>query len=248
MVETPKRKGSIKRGASPASVVTRKPKGGQLKSQDLLRQQAYERIEELIVTQELSPGRKLTEKELSELIELGRTPVREALQRLGREGLVTIHPRSGIEISTMTIDRQFELLEVRNFMQDLLVKCAAERADPSQREEMLRLSTEILLAAEQDDGKRYFRLSRHIHTLLCDAAGNRFLRSMMTNLYGLSRQFGYIHYRRAGSLVSGAKLHAHILQAVADGDAKAARVASQEMMQYLAEFTRRSVMLTPVDD
>lgn len=213
-----------------------------------LRQLAYERLEEMIVTQELEAGIRVTELKLCEMTGLGRTPIREALQRLAREGLVEIRPRSGIEISRMSVQRQFELLEVRSVMQDLLVRCAAERAQPAQRTRMRQLAREIVTAAARDDGKAYFRLSRDVHSALCEAARNQFLDSMMTNLYGLSRQFGYIHYRRAGDLNRAARLHAQVLEAVAAGDARAARDASREMMSYLVEFTQRSVLLTPLDD
>ena len=72
-----------------------------------LRTQAFERLEEMIVTQVLKPGATVTEEELARETRIGRTPIREALQRLSRDGLVSIRPRRAIVILEMTRARQF---------------------------------------------------------------------------------------------------------------------------------------------
>ena len=78
-----------------------------------LSDQAYEGLEEMIVTLRLEAGAVLSEAELSEKLGIGRTPIREALQRLAREGLVLILPRKGILVSEINPGKQLLLLEVR---------------------------------------------------------------------------------------------------------------------------------------
>ena len=205
-----------------------------------LNSEAYRRIEEMIVTQVLKPGSKVSELDLSKELGIGRTPIREALQRLGREGLVIIRPRHGIFISQMTIERQLQLLELREVTERFVIQCAVCRADVDQRARMLQLAKAIEDAAEIGDGPLYFRISREIHNLLCEAARNEFLSSTMANIYALARQFGYIFYKNAGSLVRGAARHAEILRAGAARDEEAALEASSKMIGYLREFTEDS--------
>lgn len=84
--------------------------------------QAYRILEEMIVTTELEPGSLLSESRLVEKLGLGRTPLREALQRLDTENLVEIMPRRGIRITNINIKQQLRLLEVRRTMEALIVR------------------------------------------------------------------------------------------------------------------------------
>src|SRR6516225_3695634 len=93
-----------------------------------LTEQAYRLIEEEIVTLRLKPGDILSEQMLSAGLQIGRTPIREALQRLAREGLVTILPRKGILVSDINPRHQLLLLEVRRELERLLCRAGAERA------------------------------------------------------------------------------------------------------------------------
>ena len=78
-----------------------------------LTDRAYAEIEELIVTLRLAPGAPLSEAELSARLGIGRTPIREALQRLARERLVAIYPRRGVIVTEINVASQLRLLETR---------------------------------------------------------------------------------------------------------------------------------------
>ncbi len=204
-----------------------------------LRSRAYEVLEELIVTQALKPGATVTEEELTKRTGIGRTPVREALQRLAREGLVSIRPRSAIVILEMTHARQLQLLEARASLQEQTVRLAAQRADVGQRATMLQLARAVEDAAEIRDGELYLRIARDIHNLLCDAARNEFLQRFMSSMYVLSRQFSFTHITEV-DIPRAAGTHAAILRAVAAQDEGAAAAGSQAMMAFLREFTADS--------
>ena len=204
-----------------------------------LRAQAYERLEQMIVTQVLKPGATVTEEELARTTGIGRTPIREALQRLARDGLVSIRPRSAIVILEMTVARQLQLLETRAALQEVTVRLAAKRADVDQRARMLQLAKAVEDAAEIGDGELYLRISREIHNVLCDAAGNEFLQRFMGSLYTLSRQFSFTHLGEV-DVQRAAGTHAAILRAVAARDEAAAALASQRMIDFLLDFTEGS--------
>ena len=102
-----------------------------------LTDRAYRELEEMIVTLQLSPGTVLSEQALSARLKIGRTPIREALQRLARDGLVVIMPRRGIMVSEINLRLQLRLLEVRRELERLMASLAAERATPDERRENL---------------------------------------------------------------------------------------------------------------
>lgn len=208
-----------------------------------LRSLAYDKIEEMIVTQVLAPGARVTELELSERLGIGRTPVREALQRLAREKLVAVNPRASIVVLEMTAQRQEQLIEFRAAIEQHLVQLAAQRADDAQRARMLQLQRAVEDAAAIGEGGLYLRVVKEIQTLLCEAARNEFLFDSMTSIYALSRQFTYIYYRQAGSLKRAAAMHSAVLRAVAAKDQPAALEASRRMEEYLLQFLRETLRI-----
>ena len=87
-----------------------------------LTDRAYRELEEMIVTLQLAPGTVLSEQALAVRLKIGRTPIREALQRLARDGLVVIMPRRGIMVSEINLRLQLRLLEVRRELERLMAK------------------------------------------------------------------------------------------------------------------------------
>ena len=116
---------------------------------------AYRALEEMIVTRQLRPGSMLSENQLSEQLGCGRTPIREALQRLKFEGYVEIHPRRGVLVAPIDVLKQLELLEVRRPLENLVVRLAAARASEPERAEMRGLAKEIRAAAAAAQAVRY---------------------------------------------------------------------------------------------
>ena len=89
-----------------------------------LTDKAYAQIEEQIVTLQLPPGTVLSELVLADRLGIGRTPIREALHRLSRDGLVNILPRRGVLVSEIDLRSQLRLLEVRRELERLMARAA----------------------------------------------------------------------------------------------------------------------------
>src|SRR6185436_17460148 len=208
---------------------------------ETLTERAYRLIEEQIVMLRLKPGEVLSEQWLSAFIEIGRTPIREALQRLAREGLVTILPRKGILVSDINPRNQLLLLEVRREMERLLSRTGAERATPVQRTGFQDIARGMDHAAKHTDDIAFMRLDRELNALVIEAAHNDYAARSMRLLQGLSRRFWYMHYREAADLPLCARLHANQARAIAKGDADAAARASDKLMDYVERFTRATV-------
>jgi len=203
--------------------------------------QAYRLIEEQIVTLRLKPGDILSEQMLSASLRIGRTPIREALQRLAREGLVTILPRKGILVSDLNPRNQLLLLEVRRELERLLSRAGAERATAEQRARLDEVADGMDRAAKTNDDIAFMRLDRGLNQLIIEAAHNDYAARSMKLLQGLSRRFWYMHYREAADLPLCARLHANQARAIAKGNGEAAARASDKLMDYVETFTRATV-------
>ncbi len=204
-------------------------------------ERAYRMLEERIVTLRLKPGDVLSEQLLSEALKVGRTPIREALQRLAREGLVIILPRKGILVSDINPRNQLLVLEVRREIERLMSRAGAARATDAQRERLKEIAQGMDEAAKTDDDISFMRFDREMNALTVDAAHNEYAARSMKSLQGQSRRFWYMHYREAADLPLCARLHANQARAIAKGDAEAAARASDKLMDYVEVFTRATV-------
>jgi len=187
---------------------------------------AYATLENLLVTGALPPLSLFTEVELSHRVGIGRTPVREALQRLEREGLVRAIPYRGIQVTGEHVAAQLEWLEVRLPMEKLIAVSAARRASAAERQRMLQLARHIVESADAGDGATFMRLDRELHGQLIQSTRNSALADIMQLKQGINRRFWYLHARLLVDLPRCARLHADLLRAVANGDESAAEQAA----------------------
>ena len=206
-----------------------------------LTDQAYTGLEELIVTLQLPPGAVVSEAMLSQRLGIGRTPIREALQRLGRERLVTILPRRGVIVSNIDIKIQLRLLELRREVERLVARCAARRATPAERAQFVELADQFETSARNNDDITFMRVDRAFNELCLAAARNEFATSAMGLMQALSRRFWYHHYKHAANLPETAKLHADIARGVAAADAEHAAAAVDRLLDNIEEFTRATL-------
>ena len=202
---------------------------------------AYLHLEEMIVTLKLAPGQVVSEGELSVATGIGRTPIREALQRLARERLVSILPRRGIIVSAIDVKGQLRLLEVRRELERLIARSAARRATEAERERFRELVRQFEKSAKNDDDVAFMRADREFNELCSAASHNEFAAGAMGLMHSLSRRFWYIHYKQAADMPATAKLHADIARAIADGDEDRAAKASDRLLDSVEKFTRDTV-------
>lgn len=208
---------------------------------ETLTEQAYQQLEERIVTLRLAPGAVLSEQSLSAELGIGRTPIREALQRLAREGLVVVLPRKGILVADTDPRKQLLVLEVRREIERLLARAGAVRAKEVERTRFREIADGMEAAARSSDDIAFLRFDREMNALLADAAHNEYAARTMRFLNGHSRRFWYLHYKEAADLPRCARLHAAEARAIADGDGESAAEASDKLMDYVEKFTRDTV-------
>jgi DNA-binding GntR family transcriptional regulator len=238
------RKSASERARSAAGPSERSHKTSRLASPPddaTMTDKAYALLEELIVTLELAPGAVLSEVVLAKRLSTGRTPVREALQRLSRDGLVNILPRRGVLVSDMDLSAQLRLLEVRRELERLMARGAAKRATVEERRDFAGIAQGMRLAAEKEDGLAFMRLDQQFNMLIAAASRNEFASRSMGLMHGLSRRFWYQHYKQAADLPLAARLHAEVAEAVAARNIEAAGAASDALMAYIESFARSTL-------
>lgn len=225
-----------------AEASTRTPISDSTRKQtESLTEQAYTRLEELIVTLQIPPGTTVSELSLSELTGIGRTPIREAIQRLAREHLILILPQRGLLIPDIDVKKQLRLLRTRREVERLICRSAAKSATADEREVFAQLAAEFGAAARNKDDVTFVRLDREFNELCLIAARNEFAEGAMRLMHGLSRRFWYVHYKQAADLPEMARLHGAVAKSIADGNVNAAGKALDALLDNIEEFTRATV-------
>jgi len=210
-----------------------------------LTEEAYRQIEERIVTLRLLPGEVLSEARLVSALGIGRTPIREALQRLAREGLVVIMPRRGVVVSEIDVRRQLELLLVRRELERLMARLAARRASEDERQRFERIAAGMRETAESRDDVTFMRFDDELNQLVSSACRNEYAQRAMDLTHGLSRRFWYVHYKQVLDLPLCANLHAALAETIASRDENDAAAASDRLIDYIETFTRAAIDSPP---
>ena len=204
-------------------------------------QMAYRILEEMIVTLKLPPGSKISEKALNRSLGFGRTPIREALQRLAIEGSVKILPRSGVIVSEIDLADQLSMIEVRRELEKIIAGRAARLAMEEQRATLLQLAEDFERAARENNGTLFIETDRDFNSLCIDTARNKYISYAIGPIEAQTRRFWYLHFKRFGDLARVSQLHAAIARAIAANDEPGARNASDQLIDYVEEYTRKTL-------
>ncbi|NOZ72456.1 MAG: GntR family transcriptional regulator [Chloroflexi bacterium] len=205
-----------------------------------LSQQAYALIRHKIIALELAPGAVINESALREELGLGRTPIREALQRLALEKLIVIVPRRGTFVSDIGITDLNRLFEARLVLESFAARLASQRG----KEEHWQRMDEILRGAELENvgQETLIAIDEACHNIMYEAADNKFLRDTLVSLYALSLRLWYYALFEIGGMHEAVLEHIHILEKLRARDADG---AAQLLIDHIQTFqgTIQQVML-----
>lgn len=200
-----------------------------------LAERAYRLLVRIITRLELVPGSLIVEKELTIRLGIGRTPVREALQRLAIEGLVVHQPNRGMFVADITTSGVQNIYEFRSMIDAHLVRLAAQRASAPQTRELLQLHDRFIEAGLEDEIDDYVELDRSFYAILTAAAKNIYLTEAVPRIFHLHlRLWFYISVRRGG-WQDVARAHAEMAGDVARAiSARNADAAEAAIKNYIA--------------
>lgn len=202
-----------------------------------LADEAYERVEEMIVTLELAPGSQISESKLSQKLDIGRTPLREGLQRLAEDRLLEIVPRKGIRITEINLRKHLSLLETRRVLDRLIATRATRRANRDSRTHLRTCAVAMHEAAAENKLSEFMQLDHRFDVIMGRAAENPSATAAVSPLHAHCRRFWY-RFKATGDLAESARLHEELMRAVADRDEEKASECSDALIDYLERFTR----------
>lgn len=156
-----------------------------------LAESAYRLLEEQLVSLQLAPGARVSEGELIQLTGIGRTPVREAIQRLASQELLQVLPRKGLLVAPFSRAGMLHILETRKPLERLIVHRAALNARDEQRSGLAAIARELAVVHERFDV--FLQLDRELGDLLDACAGNPFAASALAPLRSHSRRCWHFH-------------------------------------------------------
>ena len=194
----------------------------------LIAERAYAELRSRIVTLRLPPGTLLREDELMRELEIGRTPLREAVKRLALENLVAVQPRSGTFVTSVDAADIIHISEVRAELEAQAAELAARRMEPDLRaraETMLEQVRELERAADADE---LMRLDESIHRLIWAGSHNPYLIETLERYFVLSLRVWYVVLDRVPGLGASVVDQAHLLEAILDRDPARARSLMRE--------------------
>jgi DNA-binding GntR family transcriptional regulator len=200
-----------------------------------LAQQAYELLVRKITRLEARPGSVLVEKDLMEEFGIGRTPIREALQRLAIERLVDHLPNRGMLVSAITAASVQQIYEFRAVLDGYAACLAAERASPEQIRQLALLHGNLLRATEQDDVNAYVDLDRQFYRVLAESAGNALVADSIPRIFNLHLRLWFFISQKSGGWHAIAASHQEMTGHVVDAlKNRKPEVAKRAMEEYVA--------------
>jgi GntR family transcriptional regulator, rspAB operon transcriptional repressor len=203
---------------------------------------AYEEIRRQIVMLELEPGAAIDERQLINRLAIGRTPVREAIQRLIHEGMITHTPRRGSWVSPLSFTELQNMIEARRMLEIECARRAAERISHDRlqqmRQEVERTGPEIRAGAASVS----VNVDQFFHTEIARATGNRYLLRMTEQLQHELMRYWHVSALQVGELDIIVRHHLTILDAISTRNPDAAERVMGEHVTLFRE--RLSALIT----
>jgi len=211
--------------------------GAEDRVSESLSERAYRAIRDLIVRVDLAPGDVIREDDLQARLGIGRTPIREALQRLARDQFVTVIPRRGMLVAGVDVTELSMLYETRAILEPYATRLACARGRSEHWEAMAAaIDAARRPGASNDD---LMAIDRTCHEIVWSASGNRFLTDTLDMLYAQSDRLWHLYLADVSDMRHAVEEHAEIHGALVAGDAeRAALLAEAHMRAFDDEITR----------
>jgi DNA-binding GntR family transcriptional regulator len=195
-----------------------------------LAEQAYEVLEEKLVTLALPPGKQLSEGQLIEMTGFGRTPLREAVLRLAQQEFFLIMPRKGLVVTPVNRASMVLIIEARKPIERVIVYRAALNAMDTQRSEIAAIARKLTIS--HDSFEDFLKLDQELGNLLDKGAGNPYTSAAVSPMRGHCRRFWY-HHRHQMQLSDAISAHSKMARLVARREYNGAQKASDGVIAVL---------------
>lgn len=207
------------------------PKG----KKNTLRDSVYGSLKAMIVTGQLAPGARITENDLAAKLKVSRTPVREALNRLERDGLVTGRPRQGYILKEFDLNMFREAFEVRELLDGYATELATANITPAGKERLRAMVQECerlasLPGRNRDDMLQELQIGMDIHRAIAEISGNEMLNGLLNGILDKCQHYVWMELLWLDEWRIARDEHFEIVEAVCAGDAaRAAQLAREHI-------------------
>lgn len=201
-----------------------------------LREIVYEQLKMRIMTGDITPGTRMMEVSLAERMGVSRTPVREAIRKLEKEGLVVIEPRRGAYASEISLSDMVDVMEVREELEGLAASLAAKRITEEEIEELKGITEGYKKAIEDGDTEKIIHYDELFHKTIISFSGNKTLIKLSEMVQELALRFRYLYYDDFSRYKNMPIQHTKVIEALETGDSEAARAAANDHVRMLKEF------------
>lgn len=214
--------------------------GGSTEQLDLsMAQLAYLRLRERLVMLDIAPGEPLNEQALATELEVGRTPLREAIKRLETERFVVTYPRRGTFATRVDPTALAEISEVRRALEPLAASRAARLADPAGRARLVAVGDGLRRLDGASTPRQHMETDVQVHTTVYALARNAHLESSLTHYLFLAMRIWSAAVRRLDDVSGHIAEHVGLLDAVASGDEELSARLMLEHMEHFEDAIRR---------
>lgn len=197
------------------------------------RDHVYETLKENIIKLTLKPGQSISEKEISEMLDVSRTPVREAFVKLAQEELLEVYPQRGTFISLIDLDHVEELRYIRELLERASTKLAAENSEQVDIASLKENLQRQRFCINEKNYEKFFELDEEFHHLISIGANKPRIWSVLQNFNAHLSRIRVLslaaNYRWEQLLLQ----HSDILQAIEQGNAE---LAEEAMGQHLRKL------------
>ena len=201
-----------------------------------LREIVYEELKRQILVGEIAPGTRMMEVEMAEDMGVSRTPVREAIRKLEKEGLVTIEPRRGAYASDISIKDMVDVLEVRQMLEGMAASMAAQKVTEEEKLDFVEANSAYKNAVKKGNIEEIIRYDELFHQLIVSYSGNKTLNQLLSQVQELALRFRYIYYDDFSRYENMPVEHEEIEEAIISGDTQKAKVVAEEHVERLKKF------------
>jgi DNA-binding GntR family transcriptional regulator len=181
-----------------------------------LTEKAYQMLVRKITRLELAPGTTLADKVLVQSLGIGRTPIREALQRLSAEGLVVHRPNRGMFVTDINVESAQHIYEFRAMIDGQAARLAALRASTEEVQELAAMHRSLVAAIEDDDIDGFVANDRRFYLVLSAAARNIYLGEVIPRIFNLHLRLWFLISEKLGDWHDIARAHAEMTRSVVD--------------------------------
>jgi DNA-binding GntR family transcriptional regulator len=203
---------------------------------------AYERLKDKLIMLDIRPGEPINDMALGAELGVGRTPVREALKRLETDHLVISYPRRGTFASVVDVTELGAISDIRQVLEPHAARRAAEHATAPMRTEMRARAEEVRdLDVVDGDRTTFIGEDMAVHRLLYRATGNPHLEDVLIRYDNLATRIWCLVIDKLPDLAEHIRGHAHLLVAVADGDAELAASLTLDHVNSFEKAIRRAL-------